>query len=27
VLAEVLSVCRDGDARMPQAMQFSVARP
>jgi len=27
VLAEVLSVCRDADARMPQAMQFSVARP
>jgi geranyl-CoA carboxylase beta subunit len=27
VLAEVLSVCRDADARVPQAMQFSVARP
>jgi geranyl-CoA carboxylase beta subunit len=27
VLAEVLSVCRDADARMPQPMQFSVARP
>jgi geranyl-CoA carboxylase beta subunit len=27
VLAEVLAVCRDGDARVPQAMQFSVARP
>ena len=27
VLAEVLAVCRDGDARTPQAMQFSVARP
>ena len=27
VLAQVLSVCRDGDARQPQAMQFSVARP
>jgi geranyl-CoA carboxylase beta subunit len=27
VLAEVLSVCRDADARMLQAMQFSVARP
>jgi geranyl-CoA carboxylase beta subunit len=27
VLAEVLSVCRDADARVPQPMQFSVARP
>ncbi len=27
VLAQVLSICRDGDARQPQAMQFSVARP
>jgi len=27
VLAEVLAVCREGDARRPQAMQFSVARP
>ena len=27
VLAEVLAVCREGDARLPQAMQFSVARP
>jgi geranyl-CoA carboxylase beta subunit len=27
VLAQVLSVCREGDARVPQAMQFSVARP
>jgi geranyl-CoA carboxylase beta subunit len=27
VLAMTLSVCRDGDARTPQAMQFSVARP
>ena len=27
VLARVLAVCRDGDARTPQAMQFSVARP
>jgi geranyl-CoA carboxylase beta subunit len=27
VLAKVLAVCRDGDARQPQAMQFSVARP
>jgi geranyl-CoA carboxylase beta subunit len=27
VLAEVLAICRDGDARAPQRMQFSVARP
>jgi len=27
VLAEVLAICREGDARTPQAMQFSVARP
>jgi geranyl-CoA carboxylase beta subunit len=27
VLAKVLAVCRDGDQREPQAMQFSVARP
>jgi geranyl-CoA carboxylase beta subunit len=27
ILAEVLSVCREGDARQVQAMQFSVARP
>jgi geranyl-CoA carboxylase beta subunit len=27
VLAEALSVCRDADARVPQPMQFSVARP
>ena len=27
VLATVLAVCRDGDARQPQAMQFGVARP
>jgi geranyl-CoA carboxylase beta subunit len=27
VLAKVLAVCREGDAREPQAMQFSVARP
>ena len=27
VLAEVLATCREGDARQPQAMQFSVARP
>ena len=27
VLAKVLAVCREGDARRPQPMQFSVARP
>ena len=27
VLAEVLRICRDGDSRTPQRMQFSVARP
>ena len=27
VLAQVLTVCREADARQPQAMQFSVARP
>jgi geranyl-CoA carboxylase beta subunit len=27
VLSMVLSICRDADAREPQAMQFSVARP
>jgi geranyl-CoA carboxylase beta subunit len=27
VLATVLAICREGDARVPQAMQFSVARP
>ncbi|WP_454726288.1 MULTISPECIES: acyl-CoA carboxylase subunit beta [Cupriavidus] len=27
VLANVLAVCREGDARAPQAMQFGVARP
>lgn len=27
VLAFVLDVCRDGDQRRPQSMQFSVARP
>jgi geranyl-CoA carboxylase beta subunit len=27
VLAQVLAICREGDARTPQAMQFSVARP
>ncbi|WP_420991933.1 acyl-CoA carboxylase subunit beta [Cupriavidus sp. 30B13] len=27
VLASVLAVCREGDARAPQAMQFGVARP
>jgi geranyl-CoA carboxylase beta subunit len=27
VLAKVMAVCREGDARQPQRMQFSVARP
>src|SRR2546421_2040229 len=27
VLSKVLAVCREGDARAPQTMQFSVARP
>jgi len=27
VLAAVLDICREGDARVPQPMQFSVARP
>jgi geranyl-CoA carboxylase beta subunit len=27
VLAEVLAICREADARNPQRMQFSVARP
>ncbi len=27
VLAQVLSICRDADDRVPQPMQFSVARP
>ena len=27
VLSEVLTICREGDARNPQRMQFSVARP
>jgi len=27
VLAQVLALCREGDARQPQHMQFSVARP
>jgi geranyl-CoA carboxylase beta subunit len=27
ILAEVLSICREAEARYPQAMQFSVARP
>jgi geranyl-CoA carboxylase beta subunit len=27
VLAEVLAICRESEAREPQAMQFSVARP
>ena len=26
-LAEVLAICREAEARNPQAMQFSVARP
>jgi geranyl-CoA carboxylase beta subunit len=27
VLANVLAICREAQAREPQAMQFSVARP
>ncbi len=27
VLAQVLAICREGDARQPQRMQFGVARP
>jgi geranyl-CoA carboxylase beta subunit len=27
VLAQVLAICREAQARQPQAMQFSVARP
>ena len=27
VLSEVLAICREGDSRTPQRMQFSVARP
>ena len=27
VLAQTLTICREGDARQPQPMQFSVARP
>jgi geranyl-CoA carboxylase beta subunit len=27
VLAEVMAICREGDARTPHRMQFSVARP
>ncbi len=27
VLAEIMAVCREGDARSPQRMQYSVARP
>jgi len=27
VLSEVLKVCREAEARSPQRMQFSVARP
>jgi geranyl-CoA carboxylase beta subunit len=27
VLAQVLAICREGDARQPQRIQFSVSRP
>jgi geranyl-CoA carboxylase beta subunit len=27
ILAEVLAICREAEARTPQRMQFSVARP
>jgi geranyl-CoA carboxylase beta subunit len=27
ILAEVLAICREAEARAPQRMQFSVARP
>jgi geranyl-CoA carboxylase beta subunit len=27
VLAEVLAICREAEARNPQRMQFAVARP
>src|SRR6201999_549095 len=27
VLSEVLAICREAEARQPQRMQFSVARP
>ena len=27
ILGEVLSICREAEARRPQRMQFSVARP
>ena len=27
ILAEVLAICREAEARIPQRMQFSVARP
>ena len=27
VLAQVLAICREAEARIPQVMQFSVARP
>jgi geranyl-CoA carboxylase beta subunit len=27
ILSEVLAICREAEARTPQAMQFSVARP
>jgi geranyl-CoA carboxylase beta subunit len=27
ILSEVLAICREAEARTPQRMQFSVARP
>ena len=27
VLAQVLAICREGDARQPQRVMFGVARP
>jgi geranyl-CoA carboxylase beta subunit len=27
VLAQLMSICRDAEAKVPQPMQFSVARP
>jgi geranyl-CoA carboxylase beta subunit len=27
ILAEVLAICREAEAGIPQPMQFSVARP
>jgi geranyl-CoA carboxylase beta subunit len=27
ILSEVLAICREAEARAPQRMQFSVARP